>query len=245
MLTYLNAIANSMSIEEVWRLHCEKMAEYEFDRIIYAYTRFRNGDALDARDDGLFLSNHDPDYIEGFIKSKLFLKAPVTLWAMANTGSCSWGDLWNSPDELTDAQRDVIAFNLSKDVVAGYSIRFADPNPRATGLMTLTARRGMSQQDVDELWAEYGTEIEVLNHMVNLRVLALPHNTMRGHLTDRQREVLSWIGDGKSNVDIATILGVSVATVEKHLRLARERLGVDTTAQAVLRASFQNQIFTL
>ncbi|MEJ2019255.1 MAG: helix-turn-helix transcriptional regulator, partial [Maritimibacter sp.] len=63
-------------------------------------------------------------------------------------------------------------------------------------------------------------------------------------LTERQREVLSWIGDGKSNLDVATILGVSVATVEKHLRLARERLGVETTAQAVLKASFQNQIYT-
>jgi len=33
------------------------------------------------------------------------------------------------------------------------------------------------------------------------------------------------------------------ATVEKHLRLARKVLGVETTAQAVIRAAFQNQIF--
>ncbi|MFV0358632.1 MAG: LuxR family transcriptional regulator, partial [Tropicimonas sp.] len=33
------------------------------------------------------------------------------------------------------------------------------------------------------------------------------------------------------------------ATIEKHLRLAREALDVMTTAQAVLKASFLNQIF--
>jgi LuxR family transcriptional regulator len=38
-------------------------------------------------------------------------------------------------------------------------------------------------------------------------------------------------------------MGLTAATVEKHLRLAREALDVDTTAQAVLKASFQNQIF--
>ena len=40
-------------------------------------------------------------------------------------------------------------------------------------------------------------------------------------------------------------MGLTSATVEKYLRLAREALDVDTTAQAVLKASFQNQIYVL
>jgi LuxR family transcriptional regulator len=38
---------------------------------------------------------------------------------------------------------------------------------------------------------------------------------------------------------------ISPAMVEKHLRLAREALSVETTAQAVAKASFLNQIFVL
>ncbi|MFO7771946.1 MAG: LuxR family transcriptional regulator, partial [Roseovarius gahaiensis] len=34
-------------------------------------------------------------------------------------------------------------------------------------------------------------------------------------------------------------------TVEKHLRLARQALGVETTAQAVLKAALQNQMFVV
>ena len=153
--------------------------------------------------------------------------------------------IWNAEDQLTDKQREVIAFNVSMDVVAGYSIRFSDPSSRATGIVALTARRGLTQDDVEEIWSKHGREIEVMNHLLHLKVMSLPYRTTRGELTERQREVLEWIGDGKSNIDIATILGVSVATVEKHLRLARERLGVETTAQAVLKASFLNQIYTL
>jgi len=33
--------------------------------------------------------------------------------------------------------------------------------------------------------------------------------------------------------------------VEKHLRLARENLNVETTAQAVLKAAFLNQMFVI
>ena len=38
-------------------------------------------------------------------------------------------------------------------------------------------------------------------------------------------------------------MDLNQATVEKHLRLARENLNADTTAQAVLKASVQNQFF--
>ena len=62
-------------------------------------------------------------------------------------------------------------------------------------------------------------------------------------LTKRQKEVLGWIGDGKTIQVTAILLGLTPATVEKHLRLARRALDVETTAQAVLRANFHNQIF--
>jgi LuxR family transcriptional regulator, quorum-sensing system regulator SdiA len=82
----------------------------------------------------------------------------------------------------------------------------------------------------------------MLNNVFHLKATSLPYTGVNP-LTARQREVLEWVGDGKTMLDIAAILGVAPATVEKHLRLAREALGVETTAQAVLKASYKNQIF--
>ena len=62
-------------------------------------------------------------------------------------------------------------------------------------------------------------------------------------LTQRQREVLEWSSAGKTVAEIGTILGVAAATVEKHLRLARQAIGADTTAHAILRAHLAHQIF--
>ena len=101
----------------------------------------------------------------------------------------------------------------------------------------------MRQHEVDAIWDAHGRELMVINTLTHLRISAMPFASSRRPLTPRQREVLEWVADGKTSADIATIMGLTVATVEKHLRLAREALDVDTTAQAVLKASVQKQIF--
>lgn len=103
----------------------------------------------------------------------------------------------------------------------------------------------MTQEQVDTVWAQHGREILVMINMAHLKITSLPYSSARRSLTKRQREVLEWVGEGKTTQDIATIMGLTAATVEKHLRLAREALDVETTAQAVLKASFQNQIFMM
>lgn len=55
-------------------------------------------------------------------------------------------------------------------------------------------------------------------------------------LTDRQRECLQWVRAGKSDWEIAQILGLSQHTVVEHLEQARKRLGVRTRTQAVIEA---------
>jgi DNA-binding CsgD family transcriptional regulator len=55
-------------------------------------------------------------------------------------------------------------------------------------------------------------------------------------LTPRVAEVLLWVAQGKTNADIATILGISESTVKKHLLEIFEKLGVETRSAATLRA---------
>jgi len=51
-------------------------------------------------------------------------------------------------------------------------------------------------------------------------------------LTQREREVLHWIREGKRNREIATILGLSPRTVGKHLENVFSKLGVETRTAA-------------
>jgi DNA-binding NarL/FixJ family response regulator len=55
-------------------------------------------------------------------------------------------------------------------------------------------------------------------------------------LTPRVAEVLLWVAQGKTNADIAAILGISESTVKKHLLDIFIHLGVETRSAATLRA---------
>jgi DNA-binding NarL/FixJ family response regulator len=55
-------------------------------------------------------------------------------------------------------------------------------------------------------------------------------------LTPRVAETLLWLAQGKTNGDIAAILGNTESTVKKHVLEIFERLGVETRGAAALRA---------
>ena len=244
MIDHMQRIATATTVAEVWDLHCAAMADHGFDRLLYAFTRFRMPDsATDSADDFVILSNHDPVYLRAFIDGGLYADAPMVRWAQRTVGAETWSWLARSGHAPTPDERRVIEFNRRMGVTAGVSISFPDGIWRSRGSIGLVARRGLTQDDVDDIWARHGAEIHVLNSFVHLKIVTLP-GAAPTTLTQRQREALEWAGQGKTMQDIATIMEVSIATVEKHLRLAREALAAETTTQAVLKASFGSQIFT-
>ncbi len=52
-------------------------------------------------------------------------------------------------------------------------------------------------------------------------------------LTNRELECMRWAAEGKTDDEVAIILGISRATVRFHLDQARNRLGAVNKTQAV------------
>lgn len=243
---YLTSVTNAPRMETLWEMHCARMADYGFDRLIYGLTRYRTATSLGDPQDMVILSNHDGDYAREYLEDGHYFHAPMVRWALEHEGSCSWSlvEAMSKSETLSPAEAKVVEFNRSMGVTAGYTVSFKSVSRRSKGAVALCARKGLSQAEVDEIWAEHGDDIVLMNNVLHLKVLTLPYTTSRP-LTKRQREVLEFVGDGKTTQDIAQLLGLTPATIEKHLRLAREAMDVDTTAQAVLKAAFQNQMFIL
>jgi LuxR family quorum-sensing system transcriptional regulator CciR len=61
-------------------------------------------------------------------------------------------------------------------------------------------------------------------------------------LTDRQRDCVMWAARGKSDWEIAKVLGISEATVGEHLRHAYERYGVGKRTLVAIHALFDGTI---
>ena len=56
------------------------------------------------------------------------------------------------------------------------------------------------------------------------------------NLTPREAEVLLWVAQGKSNSDVATILGMSEKTAKQHLGVCFQKMGVESRNAATVAA---------
>ena len=244
-LSYIEDVVNASSLEELWQMHVEKMKTFGFHRALYGFTRFRVDDNLGDPEDFVILSNHDRGFLDEFFAKRMFMNAPMVQWSLENTGTSSWSIVHEGIQRgvYTKEQLAVIEFNRIWGISVGYSVSFKSLSPRSKGGIGLIGHPDQTQDEIDQIWARDGRIITLFNNLFHLKVLQLPYNYPQRALTQRQKEVLEWVSDGKTTQDIALLINRTTATVEKHLRLARESLGVQTTAQAVSKATFQNQIF--
>ena len=55
-------------------------------------------------------------------------------------------------------------------------------------------------------------------------------------LTDREKEILQLLAEGRTNKEVANLLGLSVTTIETHRTNLMQKLGLHSTAEIVLYA---------
>jgi hypothetical protein len=67
----------------------------------------------------------------------------------------------------------------------------------------MIADPGMDHEAVEAVFAARREEILAVANMMHLKIVNLPGAMRRRHLTQRQREALEWVADGKTMQDIA------------------------------------------
>ena len=247
VLALLGRIASASSVQDIWDLTVSHLQPLGFSRLNYGFTKFRYDRSIGDPDDVLFLTTGSAEYAQRYFRGGLYARTPMYRWVTKNVGYCSWRWVQEAyasgtlpPDEM-----DAVRLNQSLGVVAGLSISFPETSSRSKGALGMIADAGLGHDDVDAIWAARSDEIMAVANMMHLKISQLPMPTRRRPLTTRQREALEWVADGKTAQDIAILMGVSSAMIEKHLRLARDALDVETTAQAVAKGAMLNMIFQM
>lgn len=111
-----------------------------------------------------------------------------------------------------------------EDLRAGMNLGADDyltkPVPKADLLKAIAARLARSTQTTREFKPDFSSHEPLL----------------KLGLTPRAAEALLWAAQGKTNADIAMILGISESTVKKYMLEIFEKTGVETRSAAALRA---------
>lgn len=245
VLPLLTRIAEAKSVDEVWALAAGFFQPLGLSRMNYGFTRFLHERSVGDPDDAIFLTTGDSEYARRYFYNGLYARTPVYRWAVANSGACTWRWVKEAYDagKLTPDEKEAVELNAAMGIFAGISISFPESTTRSKGALGLVADPGMTHDQVEALFEAKKDEILAVAHMMHLKIILLPQSPTKRSLTERQRQALEWVADGKTTQDVALLMEVSAAMVEKHLRLAREALSVETTTQAVAKASLLNIIF--
>jgi len=127
------------------------------------------------------------------------------------------------------------------------------PAPLAAWILDCVTRHAMQQavhafsqeRDGQRLDIRFASSQKAGEFILLLEENPIPRDPMdclasAYQLTQRERDVLTWVAKGKTNRDVSDILGMSPRTVNKHLEHIFVKLGVETRAAAtalVLRAA--------
>lgn len=246
----LNRIVAAADVETAWSALVECVGERGLPVVVYGLTHRAkaggNGPGAEFRfgrlGDALILSTIPGEVMEAMAEA--MANSPMTRFVGASSGTLLWSRVLEeeAAGRLGAAEIEAMRRHRARGFAAGVTISFATGSCRSRAGLSLVAAPGISQQEVDRLWARLGPEIEILAQVFHQRIATLPLPVPGARITPRQAEVLGWVAEGKSTAEIGRILGLSQATVEKHLRLAREALGAATTAQALVRLARHNAI---
>ncbi len=189
-----------------------------------------------ARRDGTMfhidLNTRPADYIERYIHDDLFWRDPVISAMRRTHASLSWSDVtskfsWTKAElTLIDEGRDFGANNGL--TVPIFSDRFRvgafsacgwnpdlSPNARSVlNIVAMSAHQALMRAKIDDARCNF-------QHV---------------DLTCREREIMHWVANGKSNRDIATILAISSATVKTTLARAQGKLNASGRTYAAVQA---------
>lgn len=245
VLPLISDMAEAVTVEDVWKIASDFYATLGFSRANYGFTRFLYRRNVGDPDDAIFLTTGNADYARFYFQNGFYARTPVYRWAVSNVGACTWSWVKDAFEagQLTPEEMDAVRQNAALGVRAGVSVSFPETTTRSKGALGLIADEGITHAQVDAIWDKRRDELLAVAHLMHLKIITLPQPTAKRSLTDRQRQALEWVADGKTTQDVAMLMEVSPAMVEKHLRLAREALHVETTTQAVAKASLLNLIF--
>ena len=139
---------------------------------------------------------------------------------------------------LTDKDRRILELARRQGIGEGFTVPAHVPG-EAHGSCSFACRAGdrFSQQNLPLLQLVGAFAFEAARTLRRSRFSRGPVQ-----LTDRQRECVMWAARGKTDWEIARVLGVSEATVGEHLRHAYERYGVGKRTLVAVHALFDGTI---
>lgn len=188
----------------------------------------------------LALSNFSRAWLEHFVANRMHAHDPVFLASHKTAVGFSFDQI-PAMINLTERQRYILEAGRNAGIANGFCVPAHIPG-EANGTCTFTISQGdlpIENLPMAQLVGSFA--YEAARQLLLRGEKIVPFEPAKG-LTNRQLECVIFVGRGKSDWEIAQILGLKEDTVTDHLNDARRRLGVSRRAELPIHALYRGDL---
>jgi len=218
------------SAEEVFSLYQKALNQYGYDSICYCLVTDHPSLGLKANHGAM--QNYSEEWVNHYHDNNYKSVDPVLKSCFSTNRPFTWGGLMKTGN-LADDER--LLMNEAED--AGLLDGIAIPIHGVKGeLAAIGLANTSGTTEVNDNTLHNIRSLSFQFHMVYAEKEERAEQYKDVKLTDREREILLWISEGKSDPVIADILGISYPTVRYHMNNIFQKLDANERTFAVVKA---------
>lgn len=234
------SLENSNSVDDIKRV-CEKFcASYGFEFYLFGVC---DAASLTAPKVSI-ITNYPDEWMNFYSVEKMQKNDPVVKYCWANTVPIRWLDLIHLETYVNAHGEQILIRAREFGLQDGLSVPIKSP----TGEIALLSVATSNLEGLDERMSNLLHTAQYFGNAVFERYMRvqLKPEERNFYLTDREKECLFWVCEGKTAWEISKILGITERTVTFHMTSAMNKMGAvnrqHAAAKAILHGLIQPQI---
>ncbi|GAA0685248.1 LuxR family transcriptional regulator [Marinobacterium maritimum] len=224
-------IHSAKTPDEAFNYFCKIVADSGYDRVVYSLLTDHPSLGL-PKLHGL-ASSYPEDWMKYYLEKEYLRIDPVVQEVLKLGRPCFWNDILAGTDLSEDAKR-LIHEGADAGLRSGISFPMVSLAGEIAGFAIARSDPGPAKNDYDLMARLYllGT---FFHETYRTMYQQQKHVEMPG-LTAREHDVLLWAAEGKTDQEIAIILGITFHTVRFHWRQIFRKLNVNGRSYAITKA---------
>lgn len=227
---YLDKANEAETIEELFELLIQTVGNHGLDRAIFSLATDHRHLKLPASL-GL-IHNYPEDWLNHYNEQGFGNIDPVLSFGITQVSAFEWREI-PTRVPLTKRQMDCLNLGAEAGLHNGIATPLRGPNNQLAGLAFASTEKTDSFDGNLDLINSYCQHFYVVFQRLHENRNKADKNLF---LTEKEREVLTWVASGKSYSNISQILNMSPHTVDYHMRNIYKKLDVSNQTLAVVKA---------
>lgn len=206
------------------------MHGYGFNRICYSL--LTDHPSLNLSSGHGVFRNYPESWMDYYAENSYEKVDPVCKFALMTNRPFTWDHVEKSP-HISQEQRRVMQEAKESNLHSGIAMGIHGVNGEVSGIGLASDTPG-NHANKNVIYKVRAIVSQF--HLAYTDLLQTDYPVQSIRLTNREREILLWAAEGKSDSVIADILGLSYSTVRFHTNNAYKKLGANERVYAVTKA---------